>query len=118
MKGVVNAYMSVLIEGAAETMALAGQLGIGHPQLAEVIDGGPLDAPIADAKLRNMNRRDCAPEFPLEWALKMRTWRSAPRVAPTWRCWQRCPANGTRPQTPGMAERTSAPSAWPSSAGH
>jgi 3-hydroxyisobutyrate dehydrogenase len=58
--------MSVLIEGVAETMALADRLGIGHPQLAEVIEGGPLDAPIADAKLHKMDRRDYA----LEWALK------------------------------------------------
>ena len=70
VKLVVNAYMSVLIEGVAETMALADRLGIGHPQLAEVIEGGPLDAPIADAKLHKMDRRDYAPEFPLEWALK------------------------------------------------
>src|SRR5260370_23500769 len=39
-------------------------------QLAEAIEGGPLDAPIADAKLRKMERGDFAPEFPLEWALK------------------------------------------------
>lgn len=51
MKVVVNAYMSVLIEGVAETLELADRLGIGHQQLAEVIEGGPLDAPIADAKL-------------------------------------------------------------------
>jgi 3-hydroxyisobutyrate dehydrogenase len=70
MKLVVNAYMSILIEGVAETMELADRLGIGHRQLAEVIDGGPLDAPIAGAKLRMMDRRDFTAEFPLEWALK------------------------------------------------
>jgi 3-hydroxyisobutyrate dehydrogenase len=37
---------------------------------AEAIEGGPLDAPIADAKLHRMERGDFAPEFPLEWALK------------------------------------------------
>jgi 3-hydroxyisobutyrate dehydrogenase len=70
MKLVVNAYMSILIEGVAETMELADRLDIGHQQLAEVIAGGPLDAPIADAKLHKMDQRDFAPEFPLEWALK------------------------------------------------
>ena len=70
MKIVVNAYMSILIEGVAETMELADRLGIGHEQLAEVIEGGPLDAPIADAKLHKMERGDYAPEFPLQWALK------------------------------------------------
>ena len=70
VKLVVNAYMSILIEGVAETMELADRLGIGHQELAEAIEGGPLDAPIADAKLHKMDRGDYAPEFPLEWALK------------------------------------------------
>ena len=70
MKLAVNAYMSILIEGVAETMELADRLGIGHQQLAEVIEGGPLDAPIADAKFHKMDQRDYTAEFPLEWALK------------------------------------------------
>jgi 3-hydroxyisobutyrate dehydrogenase len=70
VKLVVNAYMSILIEGVAETLQLADQLGIGHQELAEAIEGGPLDAPIADAKLHKMDRGDYAAEFPLEWALK------------------------------------------------
>ncbi len=70
VKLVVNAYLSILIEGVAETMELADRLGIGHQQLADVIEGGPLDAPLADAKLHKMDRGDYAPEFPLEWALK------------------------------------------------
>jgi 3-hydroxyisobutyrate dehydrogenase len=70
MKLVVNAYLSILIEGVAETMELADRLGIGHQQLAEVIEGGPLDAPLADAKFHKMDRGDFAAEFPLEWALK------------------------------------------------
>ena len=45
-------------------------VGIGHQQLADVIEGGPLDAPLAGAKLHKMDRGDYAPEFPLEWALK------------------------------------------------
>jgi 3-hydroxyisobutyrate dehydrogenase len=70
MKLVVNAYMSVLIEGVAEALVLARRLGIDAAQLQEVIEGGPLDAPIADAKLHKMGTGDFAPEFPLEWALK------------------------------------------------
>jgi len=70
MKLVVNAYMSTLIEGVAEALELASQLGIDDAKLAEAIEGGPLDAPIADAKLHKMERGDFAPEFPLEWALK------------------------------------------------
>jgi 3-hydroxyisobutyrate dehydrogenase len=70
LKLAVNAYMSILIEGVAEALELADRMGIGHTQLAEVIEGGPLDAPIADAKLHKMDQRDFAAEFPLEWALK------------------------------------------------
>jgi 3-hydroxyisobutyrate dehydrogenase len=70
MKLVVNAYMSTLIEGVAEALELASRLGIDAAALAEAIEGGPLDAPIADAKLHKMQHGDFAPEFPLEWALK------------------------------------------------
>jgi 3-hydroxyisobutyrate dehydrogenase len=70
VKLVVNAYMSILIEGVAEALELADRLGIGHQQLEEVIEGGPLDAPIAGAKLHKMDQGDFAAEFPLEWALK------------------------------------------------
>ena len=70
LKLVVNAYMSVLIEGVAEALELAGRLGIAPSSVAEAIEGGPLDAPIAGAKLHLMERGDYAPEFPLEWALK------------------------------------------------
>jgi 3-hydroxyisobutyrate dehydrogenase len=54
----------------AEALEVADRLGIDHPQLAEAIEGGPLDAPIADAKLHKMDQGDFAAEFPLEWALK------------------------------------------------
>ncbi|HEY3958601.1 MAG TPA: NAD(P)-dependent oxidoreductase [Streptosporangiaceae bacterium] len=70
MKLAVNAYMSVLIEGVAEALELASRMGLDPAALADAIEGGPLDAPIADAKLHKMQTGDFAPEFPLEWALK------------------------------------------------
>jgi 3-hydroxyisobutyrate dehydrogenase len=70
MKLVVNAYMCALIEGVAEALELADRMRIDAGALAEAIEGGPLDAPIADAKLHKMESGDFAPEFPLEWALK------------------------------------------------
>ena len=70
MKLAVNAYMSILIEGLAEALELADLLDIDQTKLADAIEGGPLDAPIADAKLHKMEEGDYAPEFPLEWALK------------------------------------------------
>jgi 3-hydroxyisobutyrate dehydrogenase len=55
---------------AAEALELADRLGIEPAKLEEAIEGGPLDAPIADAKLHKMEQGDYAPEFPLQWALK------------------------------------------------
>ncbi|HEX3959725.1 MAG TPA: NAD-binding protein [Trebonia sp.] len=70
LKLVVNSYMSTLIEGVAEAVELARRLGIDAAALEAAIADGPLDAPIADAKLHKITRGDYAPEFPLEWALK------------------------------------------------
>ncbi len=70
LKLVVNAYMSTLIEGVAEAVELARRLGIDVAALDAAIEGGPLDAPIADAKLHKIASGDYAPEFPLQWALK------------------------------------------------
>jgi 3-hydroxyisobutyrate dehydrogenase len=70
LKLVVNAYMSTLIEGVAEAVELARRLGTDVTALAAAIEGGPLDAPIADAKLHKIATGDYTPEFPLEWALK------------------------------------------------
>ncbi len=70
LKLVVNAYLATLVEGVAEALDLASRLGIDAEAVAAAIEGGPLDAPLADAKLHKMERSDYAPEFPLEWALK------------------------------------------------
>jgi len=70
MKLVVNSYLCFLVEGVAEALELAGRLGIDPGDLDAVLEGGPLDAPLADAKLHKMTRGDFAPEFPLEWAVK------------------------------------------------
>jgi 3-hydroxyisobutyrate dehydrogenase len=70
MKLVVNAYLCFLIEGVAEALELGSQLGVDSAALDAAIEGGPLDAPLADAKLHKIARGDFTPEFPLEWALK------------------------------------------------
>ena len=70
MKLVVNTYLSFLIEGVAEALELGRRLGIDPAGLDSVLEGGPLDAPLADAKLHKIARGDFTPEFPLEWALK------------------------------------------------
>ena len=75
MKLVVNAYMSVLIEGVAEALELATQLGIDSAMLAEAIEGGPLDAPIAVAKLHKMERADTPRSFRSSGRSRTWTWR-------------------------------------------
>jgi 3-hydroxyisobutyrate dehydrogenase len=70
MKLVINAYLAALIEGVAEALTLANLLGVDPAKLDAMIKDGPLDAPLADAKLHKMERGDFSPEFPLEWALK------------------------------------------------
>jgi 3-hydroxyisobutyrate dehydrogenase len=70
MKLVVNSYLSFLIEGVAEALELGRRLGIDPAALDAVLEGGPLAAPLADAKLHKIARGDFTPEFPLEWALK------------------------------------------------
>ena len=70
LKLVVNAYLSALIEGAAEALELADRLGIDEAAVQQAIQGGPLAAPIVDAKMRKMRSGDFEAEFPLEWALK------------------------------------------------
>ncbi len=70
MKMVLNAYLAIVIEGLAEAVELGDRLGVDHQRLAEVLEGNPLTAPIALAKLRKIDERDFEPEFPLQWALK------------------------------------------------
>ena len=66
--GAVWAQMGTI--GVAATSGLASRLGIDPAGLDAVLEGGPLDAPLADAKLHKIARGDFTPEFPLEWALK------------------------------------------------
>jgi 3-hydroxyisobutyrate dehydrogenase len=64
MKIAVNAYLATLIEGVAEALELANRFGLDPARFGEVIEGGPLDAPLAGAKLHKMERGDFEPEFP------------------------------------------------------
>jgi 3-hydroxyisobutyrate dehydrogenase len=107
LKLVINAYMATLIEGVAEALALADRLGIDRGKLDEAIEGGPLDAPVADAKLHKMEHGDYAPEFPLEWALKdvdLALVAAGDAPCPSW---PPCPGGGMRPSRRATAARTS-----------
>ena len=113
MKLVVNAYMSTLIEGVAEALELASRLGIDPDGLVQAIEGGPLDAPIADAKLHEMQTGDFAPEFPLEWALKDVDLAIAAADGDRLPLLEALSGSGGQPSKLATAGKTSAPHAWP-----
>lgn len=70
LKLVLNSWLAFLMEGLAETVTLADELGITHDEVLDALQGGPLAAPAAIAKLRKIDAGDYAHEFALAWALK------------------------------------------------
>jgi 3-hydroxyisobutyrate dehydrogenase len=70
LKLVTNAWIVAVVEGAAETIALAEGLGLGGAEFFEAIDGGPLDMPYLRLKGGAMVERDFAPTFALRLATK------------------------------------------------
>jgi 3-hydroxyisobutyrate dehydrogenase len=70
MKLVGNSWVLALVEGLAETIALAEQLGIDPRKFLEMIDGGPMFAPYAKLKGEAMIKREFPPSFPLALAAK------------------------------------------------
>ncbi len=71
MKIVTNAWLAFLMEGVAETVALADSLGVPAERFAELIEGGPLAPAWALAKLRKITAgKESETEFPLRWATK------------------------------------------------
>jgi 3-hydroxyisobutyrate dehydrogenase len=69
-KLVVNTWLLALVEGLAETVALAERLGTDPQTFLEIIDGGPLFAPYAKLKGAAMISGDLDPSFSLELAAK------------------------------------------------
>jgi len=70
LKLVLNTWLAFLIEGIAESAVLADHLGLSIEELSDALEGGPLDAPAALAKLGKIRDKDFSPEFKLRWALK------------------------------------------------
>jgi 3-hydroxyisobutyrate dehydrogenase len=70
LKLVANSWVLALIEGLAETMALAEGLGVKKESFLELIEGGPVDSPYAQLKGRMMIERDFPAAFKLELAAK------------------------------------------------
>jgi 3-hydroxyisobutyrate dehydrogenase len=70
LKLVTNAWLVAVVEGVAETIALAEGLGLDPALFLEAIDGGPLDGRYARMKAQAMIERDFEPTFALKHATK------------------------------------------------
>jgi 3-hydroxyisobutyrate dehydrogenase len=70
MKLVLNAWLVALVEGLAESIALAEGLQLDPRQFLEIIDGGPLGPPYAKMKGTMMIERSYEPSFSLALAAK------------------------------------------------
>jgi 3-hydroxyisobutyrate dehydrogenase len=70
MKLVLNHWVVALVEGVAETVALAEGLGLDPRTFLEIIDGGALGPPYAKLKGTNMIERSYPPDFTLRLAHK------------------------------------------------
>jgi 3-hydroxyisobutyrate dehydrogenase len=70
LKVAVNSWILSVVEGAAETLALAEGLGVDPGLVLEAVKGGPLDLPYLQMKGRAMIERSFAPSFKLALAAK------------------------------------------------
>lgn len=70
LKLVANAWVLTVVEGGAETIALAEGLGLDPALLFEAIDGGALDLPYLRLKGKAIAERNFEPSFRLTLAAK------------------------------------------------
>jgi 3-hydroxyisobutyrate dehydrogenase len=70
LKLVLNSWLAFLMEGIAESVALADTLGVDHAVLADALRGSSLESPFALAKLAKIDAGDETPDFALRWATK------------------------------------------------
>jgi 3-hydroxyisobutyrate dehydrogenase len=70
LKVAVNSWILAVVEGAAETLALAEGLGVDPEKVLDVVSGGPLDLPYLQMKGKAIIDRDFAPSFRLALAAK------------------------------------------------
>lgn len=70
MKMVTNSWLTAVVEGLAETLALAEAAGLDPRDFLEAIGGGPLDMPYMEMKAKAMIERDFEPSFKLSLAAK------------------------------------------------
>ena len=70
LKMAINAWILSVVEGTAETIALAEGLGIDPTLVLEALEGGPLDLPYFRLKSKAIMEREFEPSFRLALAAK------------------------------------------------
>jgi 3-hydroxyisobutyrate dehydrogenase len=70
LKVVTNSWLVAVVEGVAETIALAEGAGVDPHRFLEAIAGGPLDLPYLQMKAKAMIERDFEPSFRLALGAK------------------------------------------------
>jgi 3-hydroxyisobutyrate dehydrogenase len=70
LKLVTNSWLLTVVEGAAETIAIAQDLELDPKLFLEAVAGGPLDLPYLQMKGKAMIERDFEPSFALRLAAK------------------------------------------------
>jgi 3-hydroxyisobutyrate dehydrogenase len=70
LKLATNSWILTIVEGAAETLALAEGLGLDPQLVLEALRGGPLDLPYLQMKGKAILERDFSPSFRLVLAAK------------------------------------------------
>jgi 3-hydroxyisobutyrate dehydrogenase len=70
LKLACNAWVLMLVAGVAQSLALAGELGVDPQEFFAAIDGGPLASPYAVIKGGAMTRHEYPVNFALSGALK------------------------------------------------
>jgi 3-hydroxyisobutyrate dehydrogenase len=70
MKMVANSWVLTVVEGVAETIALAEGLGLDPNLLLDSIEGGALDLPYLRMKSKTIMERNFEPSFRLALAAK------------------------------------------------
>ena len=70
LKLVTNSWILAVVEGVAETIALAEGLDVDPKQFLETLSGGPLDLPYLQMKGKAIIEREFEPSFRLALAAK------------------------------------------------
>ncbi|MEJ2864577.1 NAD(P)-dependent oxidoreductase [Actinomycetospora flava] len=70
LKLAINAWIGVMINGIAQSVALARGLGIDPQQFLDAVDGGAVNAPYVQLKGKAMLTGDYTPSFELDGVIK------------------------------------------------